>query len=110
MRICFLTPSIELHGGILVMFRYAEDLSKSGHEVEIISPREAVECEVPKGVKFRFYKKLPSRLAFYSFRLIYLQQVARALRSGFDIVIPIHTPLAVHAIYARWRYALDFRI
>lgn len=110
MRICFLTPSLQTHGGVLVMFRYAGYLAQHGHEVEIICPEEPVSSPAPDGISLRFYKALPSRLVFYSCQLGYLQRVARALRSDFDVIIPIYTPLAVHALFARWRYGLDFRI
>jgi glycosyltransferase involved in cell wall biosynthesis len=99
-----------MHGGVLVMFRYAGYLVQQGHEVEIVSPEEPVECLVPDGVRLRLHKALPSRLVFYTFKLVYLWQLARVLRSGFDVVIPIHTPLVVHAVFARWRYGLNFRI
>ena len=110
MKICFLTPSLGLHGGTLVMFRYAGHLAARGHEVTIVSPEEPVQCAVPAGIRFVFHKSKPARIVFRSCKLVYLFAVARCLRSDFDVVIPTHTPLAVHALFARWRYGLDGRV
>src|SRR2546427_9819032 len=95
MKVCFLTPSLQLHGGTLVMFKYAGHLASRGHEVEIVCPKESVECSVPDGVKLVFYEQ--GRFGFHCFRLVSLFQVARCLRRGFDGVILIHKPLGVHA-------------
>jgi glycosyltransferase involved in cell wall biosynthesis len=110
MKICFLTPTLELHGGILVMLKYAGHLASRGYDVTVIAPQSAVECTIPDGVKILSYKRRPSRLAHYSCQLVYIWQIAILLQSGFDVVVPIYTPLAVHAVFARWRRRLNFRV
>ena len=92
------------------MFRYAEHFAAIGHEVTIISPKSPVECVIPQGVKVVTYAEKSSKIVFYSFQLAYLEAVTKALKSGFDVVIPIFTPLAVHAVYARWRLKAKFRV
>jgi glycosyltransferase involved in cell wall biosynthesis len=108
-KICFLTPSLGLHGGTLVMFRHAGHLAARGHDVTIVSPEEPLQCPVPDSLRFAFHKPRPGRIVFRSCKLVYLFSVARCLRSDFDVVIPTHTPLIVHAIFARWRYRLNYR-
>ena len=92
------------------MLRYAGYLASLGHEVTIISPRTEVECNIPAGVKLQLFKPMPGRCVGRSCQLVYLPRVARCLRAGFDVVIPVHTPLAVHAVFAKRLYRLNFRL
>lgn len=39
MRITFLTPYVEMSGGVKIIFQYAERLAQRGHDVTIVSPR-----------------------------------------------------------------------
>lgn len=110
MRVCFLTPTLELHGGNLVMLKYAGDLVARGHEVTLVAPVSAREIAVPRGVRLVTYPARPGRLVFYSFQLVYLSRVRRCLADEFDVVIPVFTPLSVHAAYAGWRLRARFRI
>jgi glycosyltransferase involved in cell wall biosynthesis len=110
MKICFLTPTLGLFGGTLVMLKYAGYLAGKGHEVVILCAEGPIECPIPNGVEVCFYPTRSRRYLFYSCELAVLRDVSRCLDSGFDVVIPIYTPLAVHAVYARWRRRLAYRI
>lgn len=110
MRVCFLTPTLELHGGNLVMLKHAGHLAARGHEVTLVAPESAREIAPPSGVRIVTCNRAPGRLVYYSFQLVYLFRLKRCLAEGFDVVIPIFTPLLVHALYARWRLGARFRI
>ena len=110
MKIAFLTSTLGLYGGNLIMLRYAGHLASLGHEVSVVSPQSEIECSLPAGVKLHCWKMLPRRSVFYSHYLVYLLRAARCLRSSFDVVIPVHTPFAVHALFARRLYRLHCRV
>jgi glycosyltransferase involved in cell wall biosynthesis len=42
MKITFLTPHVEISGGVKIIFQYAERLAKRGHEVTIVCPRSSL--------------------------------------------------------------------
>jgi glycosyltransferase involved in cell wall biosynthesis len=109
-RIAFLTPTLELHGGNLVMLKYAEYLAARGHEVTVFSPESTMECVIPGKVRVSCYRQKSSRLVYYSFQLAYLPDIVRCLRPGFDRVIPIFSPFVVHAIFARWWLGAGFKL
>jgi len=92
------------------MLRYAEYLAAQGNEVTIIAPQFPIELVIPAGVKTALYPQKSSRYVHYTFKLAYLGEITRELAKGFDVVIPIFTPLVVHAIYARWRLRSRYHI
>ena len=110
MRVAFLNPKHENHGGKQVILKYAEHLASCGHEVTIFSPQSTVECAIPTGVITHCYPPKASRLVFFSCHLAYLPEIVRCLKPGFDIVIPIFSPLIVHAIFAGWWLRAKFRL
>ena len=101
MKITFLTPTLEIHGGNIVMLNHAAFLSERGHDVTIITTDKLIQLPVPPKVKVIQYKKiLPKYLDFFTFQLPYLNKV-KILTEECDYIIPIYAPLILHAIHAK---------
>jgi glycosyltransferase involved in cell wall biosynthesis len=110
MKITFLTPTLELHGGNIVMLKHADYLIKNGHEVTIITTTKPIELPVNSKIKILQYKKVgPKYFDFFTFQLVYLNKVVNLVEDA-DYIIPIYAPLIIHAIKAKRKKKLKAKI
>jgi glycosyltransferase involved in cell wall biosynthesis len=101
MKISFLTPTLEIHGGNIVMLNHAAFLSDHGHDITIVTTDKPIQLPIPPKVKVLQYKKvLPRYSDFFTFQLPYLNKVKNLIEEC-DYIIPIYAPLILHAIYAK---------
>jgi glycosyltransferase involved in cell wall biosynthesis len=106
LKIIFVTPTLELHGGNIVMLKHAHYLLSQGHEIIILTTNKPVELEIDPSIRIITYKKFPIKwVDFFSFQLVYLYSVLRCIEEA-DYIIPIYGPLIVHVIYAKRRLGL----
>lgn len=100
MRITFLTPNLEMHGGNLVMLKYADYLCEKGHDVTIISS-DLKTLEVNPKIKIKLFKHFPIKyIDFFFLQSLYYKKI-ELLIDECDFVIPIYTPLLIPAIHAK---------
>jgi glycosyltransferase involved in cell wall biosynthesis len=100
-KVTFLTPTLEMHGGNIIMLRYIDVLLKNGFEVTIITTDKPVAFSLDKRIKVIKYHRVKIKyLDFFFFQLVYLRRIIRLI-SDCDVIIPIYTPLWIHAILAR---------
>ncbi|MFA6963150.1 MAG: glycosyltransferase family 4 protein [Patescibacteria group bacterium] len=110
MKITFLTPNLEMHGGNLVMLRYANFLAESGHEVTIISADRQTLFDIDRRITLKQYKSFPIRYVdFFLLQKIYFKQII-GLISECDFLIPIYTPLLPAIIKAKKQKKLEAKI
>lgn len=101
MRILFLTPTLKVTGGNLAMLHYAGHLA-GRHEVAVQSLDACVDCSIPSGIRVITGKNpLNWRVRLYSCYLDALWLAARRLDRHYDLLVPIHAPLLVHAVQLR---------
>ena len=101
MKIVFLTPTLEVHGGNIVMLKHADYLLKQGHEIVIIAPNKPIELPIVERIRVVTYPQFPSKwVDFFTFQLVYLVKVVRNIEKA-DFIIPIYAPLIVHALVAK---------
>lgn len=97
MKITFFTPTLEVHGGTLVLKHYADFLAEHGHEVMVITPHKGNLQFNPKVNVLRF-AKFPIRwVDFITFQMVY-RPAFQYYAPESDIIIPIYTPLLIPAI------------
>lgn len=100
-KVTFLTPTLEMHGGNLVMLRYANFLLKNNVSVTIITTDKNVEFEIDKRIRILKCKRVKLKyFDFFLFQLVYLWRMVRLI-DECDVIIPIYTPLWIHAILMR---------
>lgn len=110
MKVVFLTPTLEMHGGNIVMLRYIDVLLKTGFHVTIITTDKPVAFFLDKRIKVIKYPRIKIKyLDFFFFQLVYLGKVIR-LMEDCDFVIPIYFPLVAHAILAKKIRGLKYKI
>lgn len=104
MKVTFLTPTLELHGGTLLLAEYANRLARDGVEVIIISPRRGQGLVLDPKIKIVTYRAVPVRyLDTLTFQLPYWFQLIN-LVSETDVLIPIYTPLLLPVVLAKiWK-------
>lgn len=101
MIITFITPTLKLTGGNLVLFKYAEGLSRLGHKVYIIAPDKEEKTYSQNGIEIKTFKKNKSKiLEAATFYLIYLTKFADLIPQS-DIIIPVFFPLSIHSIFCK---------
>ncbi len=110
MTVTFLTPTLELHGGTLILANYANYLVEQGHEVTIISPNRGHGLPFDDKIIIKTYPALSVRyLDTVLFQLPYWRQVLK-LVEDCDFLIPIYTPLLWPVITAKLRKKLKAKI
>lgn len=93
MKITFLTPNLELHGGNLVMLKYANYLANNGHEITIISSDKITLTDISPKIKILTYKSFPVKYVdFFLLQKIYFSKIINLIQES-DFLIPIYTPL-----------------
>jgi len=94
MKITFLTPHVEISGGVKIIFQYAERLAKRGHDVSIVCPRSrlitarvfGVPIVHPRRVIPNVTKYQPTWVPF-SGKIIYATSFEERYIPGSDAVI-----------------------
>lgn len=110
MRVTFLTPTLELYGGNLVLKQYADFLVEQGHEVAVITSNKPKQIDFDSKVKIFRYDKFPFRgVDYLTFQLVYLSKIAK-LVNDCDFLIPVYTPLIIPVIWAKKRKRLGAKI
>lgn len=110
MKVVFLTPTLEMHGGNIIMLRYADVLLKNGFDVTIITTDKPVAFSLDKRIKVIKYPRVRIKyLDFFFFQLVYLRKIIRLMKDS-DFVIPIYFPLVVHAILAKKIRGFKYKI
>jgi glycosyltransferase involved in cell wall biosynthesis len=110
MKITFLTPTLELHGGSLILAHYANHLVEQGHEVTIISPARGKGLPLHHDIVIKTYRPVPFRyIDTLLLQLPYWRHVRRLITEA-DFIIPIYTPLLWPAIQAKRRKKLKAQI
>ena len=110
MKITFLTPTLELHGGSLILAHYANQLVESGHEVTIISPKRGKGLPLRPEIICKTYPPIPIRYVdTLLLQAPYWRSVANRIEEA-DFIIPIYTPLLWPAILAKRRKKLKAKI
>jgi len=110
MKITFLTPNLEVHGGNIVLKKYAEYFSGLGHEIEVITSNRPQGLVLDKKIKIKTYDYCKLRyLDFFTFQLIYRNRIAKLIDKT-DIIIPIYSPLLLAAIKAKKSKRLNTKI
>lgn len=100
-KVTFLTPTLEMHGGNLVMLRYANFLLKNNVSVTIVTTDKNIEFEIDKKIRILKCKRVKLKyFDFFLFQLVYLWRMVRLI-DECDVIIPIYTPLWIHAILMR---------
>jgi glycosyltransferase involved in cell wall biosynthesis len=109
MKIVFLTPNLEMHGGNLVLLKYADYLINKGHEIIIISSSKVALNINPK-IKLRLYKYFPiPYVDFFLLQKIYFQKIIELIPEC-DFLIPIYTPLLPAVVAAKMKKQLNAQI
>lgn len=110
MKIIFVTPSLELHGGNLCTVKYANYLASKGYQIKIITTDKPVKIEVDKRIEVVKYKHIRLQyFDFFTWQLCYLGKIVDLITDG-DVVIPNHSPLLVPVIMARKKKELNYKI
>ncbi len=65
MKITFLTPHINISGGVKIILGYADRLAKRGHKVTVICPQPILAREKIKGVPIVYPKRVVMTLLHY---------------------------------------------
>ena len=100
-KVTFLTPTLEMHGGNLVMLRYADFLLKNNISVTIVTTDKKVEFKIDKRIEVLKCKRVKIKyLDFFLFQLVYLWKMIKLI-DKCDVIVPIYTPLWIHAILAK---------
>jgi glycosyltransferase involved in cell wall biosynthesis len=101
MKITFITPNLEMHGGNLVMLKYANYLVKKGNLVTIISSDRITLKNIDPIIKILTYKAFPVRYVdFFLLQKIYFNKIINLI-NDCDVLIPIYTPLLPIIIRAK---------
>ena len=58
MRITFLTPNIDINGGVKVILEYADRLAKRGHKVSVVCPMPTFARKKIKGIPIIYPKRI----------------------------------------------------
>lgn len=110
MKITFLTPSLELHGGNMVMLKHADYLVSRGHKITIVTTDKPAELSVNSQIKILKCHRFPIKwVDFFTYYLVYLYQISNLVEES-DYIIPIYSPLIIHAIVAKKRKKLKAKI
>ncbi len=105
--ITFLTPTLKLSGGNLVMIKYAEYFAQNGYNVCIVAPNDKKQEYFINGVLYKTFKrKIERKIELIFFQLIYLKDFYETIPQT-NILMPIFTPLIIHSIYAKIKYKID---
>lgn len=110
MKITFLTPSLELHGGNICLLKYAEYLADQGNQITIITSDKPTSLKIDSRfiVKKFHYNKI-KYLDFFTFQLIYLNRTINLIEDC-DFIIPIYSPYLIHALKAKTKKRLNAKI
>ena len=110
MKITFLTPTLEIHGGNICMLKYADFLVKNHHQVTIIAPNKKNGLKINPKIRLLIYPKFKIKwVDFFTFQLVYYWKIKKLI-SECDFIIPIYTPLLIPTIVAKEEKKLKAKI
>lgn len=110
MNITFLTPNLELHGGNMVLLKYANFLAQNGHRVNIITSDKITLTDINPKINLVQYKSFSIKYVdFFLLQKIYYTKIVQLIEDC-DFLIPIYTPLLPPVIRAKKQKKLKAKI
>lgn len=110
MKITFLTPNLEMHGGNLVMLKYANYLAGKGNDITIISSDKITLSDINPVIQVKTYKSFPIRYVdFFLLQKIYFSKIIDLIEEC-DFIIPIYTPLLPAVLKAKITKGLSAKV
>lgn len=101
MHLSFVTSSLRLSGGVQVVVEYANRLTERGHQVSIVTPRDAVDPEIDVRISPAVHVHQSELTLKPRAGIVYQMRLALSLARSIpqnDVVIATHTPTLVPTI------------